>query len=87
MIGFIELAGIGVRNSILLVDFMRARRVTGAPLWQCPLDARAIRFRPIFLTAVTAGVGAAFILLDPFSRGLRFRSCSGSRLRPCSWCS
>lgn len=70
MIGFIALAGIMVRNSILLVDFIRAWRATGAPLSQCLLDAGAIRFRPTFPTVVTAVVGAAFILLDPIFQGL-----------------
>jgi multidrug efflux pump subunit AcrB len=70
MIGFIALAGIIVRNSILLVDFIRARQATGAALRQCLLEAGAIRFRPIFLTAATAMIGAAFILLDPIFQGL-----------------
>ncbi|MGB8274268.1 MAG: efflux RND transporter permease subunit [Alphaproteobacteria bacterium] len=70
MIGFIALAGIIVRNSILLVDFIRTRQKTGAPLRQCLLEAGAIRFRPIFLTAATAMIGAAFILLDPIFQGL-----------------
>ncbi len=70
MIGFIALAGIMVRNSILLVDFIRARQAEGAPLRVCLLDAGAIRVRPIFLTAITAMVGAAFILLDPIFQGL-----------------
>ncbi len=70
MIGFIALAGIIVRNSILLVDFIRARRETGACLRACLLDAGAVRFRPIFLTAAAAMVGAAFILPDPIFQGL-----------------
>ena len=70
MIGFIALAGIIVRNSILLVDFIRRRQATGAPLRQCLIEAGAIRFRPIFLTAATAMIGAAFILLDPIFQGL-----------------
>lgn len=70
MIGFIALAGIMVRNSILLVDFIRAARARGAELTEALLEAGAVRFRPIFLTAVTAVVGAAFILLDPIFQGL-----------------
>ncbi len=70
MIGFIALAGIIVRNSILLVDFIRARREAGASLRTSLLDAGAVRFRPIFLTAVSAMIGAAFILLDPIFQGL-----------------
>jgi len=70
MIGFIALAGIMVRNSILLVDFIRIRQAEGKPLRDCLLEAGTIRFRPIFLTAVAAMVGAAFILLDPIFQGL-----------------
>ncbi len=70
MIGFIALAGIMVRNSILLVDFIRSRQAEGMVLRASLLEAGAIRFRPIFLTAVTAMVGAAFILLDPIFQGL-----------------
>ncbi len=70
MIGFIALAGIMVRNSILLVDFIKIRLAAGAGLRDALLDAGAIRFRPIFLTAVTAMIGAAFILADPIFQGL-----------------
>ena len=70
MIGFIALAGIVVRNSILLVDFIRHRRAEGAPLRRALIDAGAIRFKPIFLTAAAAVIGAAFILTDPIFQGL-----------------
>ncbi len=70
MIGFIALAGIIVRNSILLVDFIRRRRSEGAPLRQALLEAGAIRFKPIFLTAAAAMIGAAFIMADPIFQGL-----------------
>ena len=70
MIGFIALAGIIVRNSILLVDFIRQRQGEGAEICDAILDAGATRFRPIFLTAVAAMVGAAFILTDPIFQGL-----------------
>jgi multidrug efflux pump subunit AcrB len=70
MIGFIALAGIIVRNSILLVDFVEARRAEGRALRPSLLAAGAIRFRPIFLTAIAAMVGAGFILLDPIFKGL-----------------
>jgi multidrug efflux pump subunit AcrB len=70
MIGFISLAGIIVRNSILLVDFIRHEQAKGLPLRACLLNAGAIRFRPILLTALAAMVGAAFILLDPIFQGL-----------------
>ncbi len=70
MIGFIALAGIVVRNSILLIDFIRQRQGSGAPLREVLLEAGAIRFKPIFLTAVAAMLGAAVILSDPIFQGL-----------------
>ncbi len=70
MIGFIALAGIIVRNSILLVDFIRHARAAGAPLLEALIEAGATRFKPIFLTAAAAMIGAAFILTDPIFQGL-----------------
>jgi len=70
MIGFIALAGIIVRNSILLVDFIRQRRDDNLPLRQVLLEAGAIRFKPILLTALAAMIGAAVILFDPIFQGL-----------------
>lgn len=70
MIGFIALAGIIVRNSILLVDFIRQARRSGKGLRDALLDAGATRFKPIFLTAAAAVIGAAFILTDPIFQGL-----------------
>ncbi len=70
MIGFIALAGIIVRNSILLVDFIRHRLAEGATMRQALLDSGATRFKPIFLTAAAAMIGAAFILADPIFQGL-----------------
>jgi multidrug efflux pump subunit AcrB len=70
LIGFIALAGIIVRNSILLVDFIRHRRADGVTLRRALIDAGAIRFKPIFLTAAAAMIGAAFILTDPIFQGL-----------------
>ncbi len=70
MIGFIALAGIVVRNSILLVSFIKMRLAEGVPLDQALLEAGAVRFKPIALTAVTTMAGAAFILLDPIFQGL-----------------
>jgi multidrug efflux pump subunit AcrB len=70
MIGFIALAGIIVRNSILLVDFIRRRIGEGAVLRAALLEAGAIRFKPIFLTAAAAMIGAAFIMTDPIFQGL-----------------
>jgi multidrug efflux pump subunit AcrB len=70
MIGFIALAGIIVRNSILLVDFIRHGATPGKPLREILLDAGATRFRPILLTALAAMIGAATILTDPIFQGL-----------------
>jgi len=70
MIGFIALAGIIVRNSILLVDFIRHRRAEGAVLRDALLEAGAIRFKPIVLTAAAAIIGAVFIITDPIFQGL-----------------
>ncbi len=70
MIGFIALAGIIVRNSILLVDFIRSRRAQGAALRPALIEAGATRFKPILLTAAAAVIGAAFILTDPDLPGL-----------------
>jgi multidrug efflux pump subunit AcrB len=70
MIGFIALAGIIVRNSILLVDFIRHTRDDGRPLIDVLLDAGAIRFKPILLTALAAMIGAVTILADPIFQGL-----------------
>jgi multidrug efflux pump subunit AcrB len=70
MIGFIALAGIIVRNSILLVDFIRHSQVEGRSLREVLLEAGAIRFKPIVLTAAAAMIGAAVILTDPIFQGL-----------------
>lgn len=70
MIGFIALAGIIVRNSILLVDFIRKEQKSGAPMRDVLIQAGTIRFKPIFLTAVAAMIGGAFILADPIFQGL-----------------
>ncbi len=70
MIGFIALAGIIVRNSILLVDFIRHTRAAGKPLRDALIAAGAVRFKPILLTALAAMIGAAVILSDPIFQGL-----------------
>jgi len=70
MIGFIALAGIIVRNSILLVDFIRHGAHEGKDMRTILLDAGATRFRPILLTALAAMIGAATILSDPIFQGL-----------------
>ncbi|MDH6260985.1 efflux RND transporter permease subunit [Bradyrhizobium sp. BR13661] len=70
MIGFIALAGIIVRNSILLVDFIRHSAGDGKSIREVVLEAGAVRFKPILLTALAAMIGAATILLDPIFQGL-----------------
>ncbi len=70
MIGFIALAGIIVRNSILLVDFIRHAPRDGRSLRAVALEAGAVRFKPIALTAAAAMIGAGFILADPIFQGL-----------------
>jgi len=70
MIGFIAGAGIVVRNSIILVDFIQLRLKEGMPLEQAVVDAGAVRFRPMLLTAAAVVVGAAVILFDPIFQGL-----------------
>jgi multidrug efflux pump subunit AcrB len=70
MIGFIAGAGIVVRNSIILVDFIELRRSHGVPLAQAVVDAGAVRFRPMLLTAAAVAVGASVILFDPIFQGL-----------------
>ena len=70
MIGFIALAGIIVRNSILLVDFIRNADTEGKTKVDILLEAGAIRFKPILLTAIAAMIGAVVILADPIFQGL-----------------
>jgi len=78
MIGFIAGAGIIVRNSIILVDFIELRRRQGAPLAQAVIDAGAIRFRPMLLTAAAVVVGASVILTDPIFQGLAVSLMAGA---------
>ena len=70
MIGFIAGAGITVRNSIILVDFIELRRAQGLGLKEAVVDAGAVRFRPMVLTAAAVAVGASVILFDPIFQGL-----------------
>jgi multidrug efflux pump subunit AcrB len=70
MIGMIALAGIIVRNSILLVDFINIEVARGQPLADAVIGAASVRARPIVLTAVAAMIGAFFILDDPIFNGL-----------------
>jgi multidrug efflux pump subunit AcrB len=77
MIGFIAGAGIIVRNSIILVDFIELRRSQGMPLEQAVVDAGAVRFRPMLLTAAAVVVGASVILFDPIFQGLAISLMAG----------
>ncbi len=70
MIGFMAGAGIVVRNSIILVDFIELRRSHGLPLREAVVEAGAVRFRPMLLTALAVIVGASVILADPIFQGL-----------------
>lgn len=70
MIGFMAGAGIVVRNSIILVDFIELRIRHGLPLAEAVVEAGAIRFRPMLLTALAVVVGASVILADPIFQGL-----------------
>jgi multidrug efflux pump subunit AcrB len=77
MIGFIAGAGIVVRNSIILVDFVELRLAQGMPLDQAVVDAGAVRFRPMMLTAAAVIVGASVILFDPIFQGLAISLMAG----------
>jgi multidrug efflux pump subunit AcrB len=77
MIGFIAGAGIVVRNSIILVDFIELRLEEGIPLGEAVIDAGAVRFRPMVLTAAAVVVGSAVILFDPIFQGLAIALMAG----------
>jgi multidrug efflux pump subunit AcrB len=77
MIGFIAGAGIIVRNSIILVDFIELRRKHGMSLEEAVVDAGAVRFRPMLLTAAAVAVGASVILFDPIFQGLAISLMAG----------
>jgi multidrug efflux pump subunit AcrB len=77
MIGFIAGAGIIVRNSIILVDFIELRRSQGMSLEEAVVDAGAVRFRPMLLTATAVVVGASVILFDPIFQGLALSLMAG----------
>jgi multidrug efflux pump subunit AcrB len=77
MIGFIAGAGIVVRNSIILVDFIELRVREGVPLAEAVVDAGAVRFRPMALTAAAVIVGSAVILFDPIFQGLAISLMAG----------
>ena len=77
MIGFMAGAGIVVRNSIILVDFIELRRTQGLPLAAAVVEAGAVRFRPMLLTALAVIVGASVILADPIFQGLALSLMAG----------
>ncbi len=77
MIGFIAGAGIVVRNSIILVDFIELRLSQGIPVDEAVIDAGAIRFRPMALTAAAVVVGSTVILFDPIFQGLAIALMAG----------
>jgi multidrug efflux pump subunit AcrB len=77
MIGFIAGAGIVVRNSIILVDFIELRLKEGMPLEEAVIDAGVVRFRPMLLTAAAVFVGSAIILADPIFQGLAISLMAG----------
>jgi multidrug efflux pump subunit AcrB len=77
MIGFIAGAGIVVRNSIILVDFIELRLREGMPLDQAVIDAGAVRFRPMTLTTAAVVVGTSVILFDPIFQGLAIALMAG----------
>ena len=77
MIGFIAGAGIVVRNSIILVDFIELRRREGMALSEAVLDAGEVRFRPMLLTAAAVVVGSSVMLFDPIFQGLAVSMMAG----------
>ncbi|MFD1163953.1 efflux RND transporter permease subunit [Hwangdonia seohaensis] len=77
-IGMIALAGIMVRNSVLLIDFINLRTADGVPLKQAAIEAGAVRTTPILLTAGTVVIGAFVILFDPIFQGLAISLMGGT---------
>jgi multidrug efflux pump subunit AcrB len=78
MIGFIALAGVMVRNSVLLIDFINIRLKEGIPLKQSIIEAGAVRTTPILLTAGAVALGAVVILFDPIFQGLAISLMGGT---------
>lgn len=78
MIGFIALAGVMVRNSVLLIDFINIRLAEGIPLKQAIIEAGAVRTMPILLTAGAVVLGAVIILFDPIFQGLAISLMGGT---------
>lgn len=78
MIGFIALAGVMVRNSVLLIDFVNIRLKDGIPIKEALLEAGAVRTTPILLTAGAVAIGAVVILFDPIFQGLAISLIGGT---------
>ena len=78
MIGFIALAGVMVRNSLLLIDFIEIRLKDGVPMKQAIIEAGAVRTTPILLTAGAVVLGAVVILFDPIFQGLAISLMGGT---------
>jgi multidrug efflux pump subunit AcrB len=78
MIGFMALAGIMVRNAVLLIDFIEHGLSQGKSLRDAVIESGAIRTRPVFLTTVTVIVGALFMLPDPIFAGLGVSMITGA---------
>jgi multidrug efflux pump subunit AcrB len=77
MVGFIAGAGIVVRNSIILVDFIQLRIASGMSHVDAVVDAGAVRFRPMLLTASAVIVGTSILLFDPIFQGLAISLMAG----------
>lgn len=77
-IGMIALAGIMVRNSVLLIDFVNLRLEEGVPIKRAVIEAGAVRTTPILLTAGTVVIGAFVILFDPIFQGLAISLMGGT---------
>ena len=77
-IGMIALAGVMVRNSVLLIDFIEIRLKEGIPLKQAIIDAGAVRTTPILLTTGAVVIGASIILFDPIFQGLAISLVAGA---------
>jgi len=78
MVGFIALAGVMVRNSVLLIDFTEVRLKEGRPLKQAIIEAGAVRITPILLTAGAVVIGTVIILFDPGFQGLAISLMGGT---------
>ena len=77
-IGMIALAGVMVRNSVLIIDFIEIRLKEGIPLKQAIIDAGAVRTTPILLTTGAVVIGASIILFDPIFQGLAISLVAGA---------